>query len=181
MRPSQTWYTKFNGGAAWQSGAFAWRIYNQSSGDLSMKLNPKISAAVAAILSAPASMIAFAAAADTASDTAADAGGLQEVVVTANRRAENLQDVPITIQAISGSTLQQLNVTGFDQLLKYTPNVTYSGNGPGTGNIFMRGLGGVGSGNQSQSTTAPFPICAFEQASRTFCSAPLVTRRWVSP
>jgi iron complex outermembrane recepter protein len=160
MRPSQTWYTKFNGGAACKSGAFAWRIYNQSSGDRSMKLNPKISAAVGAILSAPASMIAYAAAADTASDTAADAAGLQEVVVTANRRAENLQDVPITIQAISGSTLQQLNITGFDELLKYTPNVTYSGNGPGTGNIFMRGLGGVGSGNQSQSTTAPFPNVA---------------------
>ncbi len=125
-----------------------------------MKLNPKISAAVGAILSAPASMIVFAAPADTASATAADAGGLQEVIVTANRRAENLQDVPITIQAISGDTLKQLNVTGFNDLLKYTPNVTFSGNGPGTGNIFMRGLGGVGSGNQSQSTTAPFPNVA---------------------
>ena len=38
--------------------------------------------------------------------------------------------------------------------------MTFSGNGPGTGNIFMRGLGGVGSGNQSQSTTAPFPNVA---------------------
>jgi outer membrane receptor protein involved in Fe transport len=125
-----------------------------------MKLNPKISAAVGAILSAPASMIVFAAPADQASETAADTGGLQEVIVTANRRVENLQDVPITIQAISGDTLKQLNVTGFNDLLKYTPNVTFSGNGPGTGNIFMRGLGGSGSGNQSQSTTAPFPNVA---------------------
>ncbi len=124
-----------------------------------MKLNPKISAAVGAILSAPASMIVLAA--DQASETAADAGGLQEVIVTANRRAENLQDVPITIQAMSGDTLKALSVTGFNDLLKYTPNVTYSGNGPGsTGNIFIRGLGGVGSGNQSQSTTAPFPNVA---------------------
>jgi iron complex outermembrane recepter protein len=160
MQPSWTWYTKFNGGAAWQSGAFAWRIYNQSSGDRSMKLNPKISAAVGAILGAQASMIVFAAAADTASEPAADAGGLQEVIVTANRRTENAQDVPITIQAISGDQLKALNVTGLNDLLKYTPNVTYSGNGPGTGNIFMRGLGGVGSGNQSQSTTAPFPNVA---------------------
>ena len=38
--------------------------------------------------------------------------------------------------------------------------MTFSGNGPGTGNIFMRGLGGSGSGNQSQSTTAPFPNVA---------------------
>ena len=48
-------------------------------------------------------------------------------------------------------------MTTFNDLLKYTPNVTYSGNGPGTGNIFMRGLGGIGSGNQSQSTTAAIP------------------------
>jgi outer membrane receptor protein involved in Fe transport len=76
-------------------------------------------------------MMAFAAPADTASATAADAGGLQEVIVTANRRAENLQDVPITIQAMSGQQLTQLNVVGFNDLLKYTPNVTFSGNGPG--------------------------------------------------
>jgi iron complex outermembrane recepter protein len=123
-----------------------------------MKRNPKISAAVAAILSAPASAIVFAAPAAT--DAAATGDQLQEVTVTAQRRTENLQDVPITIQALSGAQLQQLNIVQFDELLKYTPNVTFSGNGPGTGNIFMRGLGGSGSGNQSQSTTAPFPNVA---------------------
>src|SRR5208282_1579565 len=68
--------------------------------------------------------------------------------------------VPITIQAITGETLKELNVTSLDDLLKYTPNVTFSGNGPGTGNIFMRGMSSGGSGNQSQSTTAPFPNVA---------------------
>jgi len=60
-------------------------------------------------------------------------------------------------QAITGDQLRQLNVVSFSDLLKYTPNVTFSGNGPGTGNIFMRGLSSGGSGNQSQSTTAPVP------------------------
>src|SRR5579864_800688 len=125
-----------------------------------MKPNPKISAAVAAILGASSTALVFAAApaADTSASTTE--GALGEVVVTAQRRAENLQDVPITVQAISGQQLEQLNVVSFNDLLKYTPNVSYSGNGPGTGNIFMRGLGGVGSGNQSQSTTAPFPNVA---------------------
>jgi iron complex outermembrane recepter protein len=82
------------------------------------------------------------------------------VIITANRRVENLQDVPITVQAITGDQLNQLNVATTYDLLKYTPNVTYSGNGPGTGNIFMRGLGSNGSGNQSQSTIAPFPNVA---------------------
>ena len=80
-----------------------------------------------------------------------------EVIITASRREENFQDVPIAIQTMTGDQLGQLAVTTFDDLLQYTPNVTYSGNGPGTGNIFIRGLGFVGAGNQSQSTTAPFP------------------------
>ncbi|GAC1454441.1 MAG: TonB-dependent receptor [Steroidobacteraceae bacterium] len=122
-----------------------------------MKPNPKIAAAVAAILGAPSTMLVYAAPAETA---APESAGLQEVVVTAQRRSENLQDVPITVQALSGEQLQQLSVVGFNDLLKYTPNVTFSGNGPGTGNIFIRGLGAVGSGNQSQSTTAPFPNVA---------------------
>jgi len=124
-----------------------------------MKPNPKISAAVAAILGAPASAIVFAAPAETS--TATETGTeLTEVVVTAERRTERLQDVPITVQAITGDQLTQLNVVSLYDLLKYTPNVTYSGNGPGTGNVFMRGLGGIGSGNQSQSTTAAFPNVA---------------------
>jgi len=122
-----------------------------------MKSNPKISAAVAAILWAPGTTLVFAAPAETPTATG---GELAEVVVTAERRAENLQDVPITIQAITGDQLTQLNVVPFNDLLKYTPNVTFSGNGPGTGNIFMRGLGGVGTGNQSLSMTARFPMVA---------------------
>ena len=85
---------------------------------------------------------------------------LDEVIVTANRREESLQDVPITVQVLSGAQLSELNLTTFSDLLRYTPNVTYSGNGPGTGNIFIRGLGAFGSGTQSQATIAPFPNVA---------------------
>jgi len=124
-----------------------------------MKANPKISAAVAAILSASNTAMVFAAPADTATTTATS-GELQEVTVTAQRRSENIQSVPITIQAITGAQLKELNVTTFNDLLKYTPNVTSSGNGPGTGNVFMRGLGGSGFGNQLQGTVGPFPNVA---------------------
>jgi iron complex outermembrane recepter protein len=123
-----------------------------------MKPNVRISAAVAAILGVSGGGLVFAA--DQDATPAANSGELTEVVVTSERRTENIQDVPITVQAITGAQLSQLNVTNFNDLLKYTPNVTYSGNGPGTGNIFMRGLGGIGSGNQSQSTTAAFPNVA---------------------
>jgi outer membrane receptor protein involved in Fe transport len=89
-----------------------------------------------------------------------DSEGIPEIQVTAQRRNESLQDVPITIQAVTGEQLKTLNVTTFDDLLKYTPNVTYSGNNPGGGNIFMRGLSSGGTPGQSQSTTAPFPNVA---------------------
>ena len=85
---------------------------------------------------------------------------LQEVIVTANRREEQLQDVPITIQVLNGEQLKELNLSTFNDAIKYTANVTYSGNGPGTGNIFIRGLGSPGTGNQSQSILAPFPNVA---------------------
>jgi outer membrane receptor protein involved in Fe transport len=123
-----------------------------------MNSNSKLSYAIAAILSGTPLGLSFAA---TATDSATnDSDSIQEITVTAQRRNESIQDVPITIQAITGDTLKQLNVSTFDDLLRYTPNVTFSGNGPGTGNIFMRGLSSGGSGNQSQSTTAPFPNVA---------------------
>ena len=121
-----------------------------------MNSNPKLSYAIAAILSGTSIGISHAA---TATD-ATDSDAIQEITVTAQRRTESIENVPITIQAITGTQLKQLNVQTFDDLLKYTPNVTYSGNGPGLGNIFVRGLSSGGSGNQSQSTTAPFPNVA---------------------
>src|SRR5271168_1568546 len=120
-----------------------------------MNSNPKLSYAIAAILSGSPAAISYAATAADASDE-----GIAEITVTAQRRSESIQDVPITIQAFGGEQLKTLNVSTMNELLKYAPNLTFSGNGPGTGNIFMRGLSSGGSGNQSQSTTAPFPNVA---------------------
>src|SRR5260370_5900611 len=66
--------------------------------------------------------------------------GLSEITVTAQRRTENMQDVPIAIQALTSETLQQLNIENFDDVVKYLPNVTVAGTGPGQSNIYMRGL-----------------------------------------
>jgi len=96
----------------------------------------------------------------SATDSATPSDSIEEITVTAQRRDQSLQDVPFTVQAITGDQLKQLDVVSFNDLIKYTPNVTFSGNGPGTGNIYVRGLGGVNNGNQSQSVTAPFPSVA---------------------
>ena len=134
-----------------------------------MKPNSKISAAVAAILSAPGTAIVVAAPADTATATAAGSE-LQEVIVTAQHRSESIQDVPITIQAITGEQLGQLNVTTFDDVIKLLPNVTFSANGPGQGNIYMRGLSVGFAGSQSSASINPFPNVAtyLDEQSLTF-------------
>ena len=82
------------------------------------------------------------------------------MIVTASRGEEQIQDIPTTIQSLNGDQLQRLNVTDTAELLKYTTNVTFTGYGPGTGNLYMRGLGASGTGSQSTSTTAPFPNVA---------------------
>jgi outer membrane receptor protein involved in Fe transport len=68
--------------------------------------------------------------------------------------------VPITIQALSGAQLKDLSVSTIEDVLKYLPNVTFGTNGPGSGNIFMRGLSAGFAGNQSSATIAPFPNVA---------------------
>jgi iron complex outermembrane recepter protein len=133
-----------------------------------MNANPKLSCAIAAILSGSSMGLSYAA--DTGPTDTTDSEGIQEIVVTAQRRVESIQNVPITIQAITGDQLAQLNVTTFDDVLKYLPNVTFGSNGPGQGNIYMRGLSAGFAGNQSSAAVAPFPNVAtyLDDQSMTF-------------
>ncbi len=85
-------------------------------------------------------------AADT---TATEASGLQEVVVTAQKRTENLQDVPISVTALGTEKLEQLNVSNFDDYVKYLPSVAYQTTGPGFARVFMRGVASGDNGNHS--------------------------------
>ena len=121
-----------------------------------MRINSKVALAVAAALSASSGVYAQ----TPTGATGASIGGLEEIIVTAQRRSESIQDVPITIQAIGGEQLKQLSVTTFDDVVKLLPNVTFGANGPGQGNIFMRGLSAGFAGNQSSATVAPMPNVA---------------------
>jgi len=118
-----------------------------------LNTNQKLAYAISAVLSG------CAATAWAAEDTASSAG-LEEITVTAQRRSESIQDVPITIQAITGESLGQLSVTTFDDVIKLLPNVTFSSNGPGQGNIYMRGLSVGFAGSQSSASINPFPNVA---------------------
>jgi iron complex outermembrane receptor protein len=126
-------------------------------GYISMNSNSKLSYAIAAILSSCATPLVHAAAASEA-DTSSDS--IQEITVTAQRRTENMQDVPIQIQALTGQTLTQLSVETFDDFVKYLPNVTSASNGPGQGVIFMRGLATSTLATQGSSGIGSFPNVA---------------------
>jgi len=67
-----------------------------------MNSNPKLSYAIAAILSTCAAASLTNRASAAATDTEANSEAIQEVTVTAQRRSENAQNVPITIQTLSG-------------------------------------------------------------------------------
>jgi outer membrane receptor protein involved in Fe transport len=97
----------------------------------------KSSTAVIAIamMGAGASSVHAQQAAATTRDNA-----IADIVVTATRRSENLQDVPIAVQALSGDTLTKLGVANFDKLIEYLPNVRTGGRGPGQSQIYIRGL-----------------------------------------
>jgi outer membrane receptor protein involved in Fe transport len=119
-----------------------------------------IDAAVAACLVAARVAVADTSAADVAGGAGGTTGQLEEVTVTAERRTENLQDVPIAIQALTSQTLQELAVENFDDVVKYLPNVTLASNGPGQGNVYMRGLS-VGPGTiQGAGGVGDFPNVA---------------------
>jgi len=122
-----------------------------------MNSSQKLASAIASILSIqPAVLYADQATAPAA--TGSDAIG--EIIVTAQRRSENIQDVPITVQALTADTLLQLNATTLDDYTKYLPNVTRTTSGPGQGSIYIRGLAYAAGGSQSSGTSGPIPTVA---------------------
>ncbi|MFK8042979.1 TonB-dependent receptor [Congregibacter sp.] len=68
---------------------------------------------------------------------------LEEVIVTAQKRAESLQDVPISVSAIQGEKIQDAGIPNMAALADYVPNL-HIADAPVNTNIYMRG---VGSGN----------------------------------
>jgi len=74
-----------------------------------------------------------------AEDTA-DSGGLAEIIVTAQKRAEDLQSVPVSVQVVSGQALSQQNLNSLETLGQTVPSVHVNSTGSG-GQIFIRGIG----------------------------------------
>lgn len=106
-----------------------------------------------------ASMPAMAADAPAAApEQAKPAGGLDDIVVTAQRREEKLQDVPVAVTAFSQSMIRQLNITDAISTSKFVPGMI-SGHNAGLGSAnayYLRGLG-----NSQSTATFDAPITTY--------------------
>jgi len=96
-----------------------------------------------------AAMLTMAAAPTYGQEAVNDKPGLDVIVVTAQKRSENLQDVPVSLQVLSSEQLQQQHVSNFEDYAALLPSVSFSGQGPGNSQVFMRGISSGGDGNKS--------------------------------
>lgn len=77
----------------------------------------------------------------TASTLTAPAfGEIEEVVVTATKRAASTQDIAVAVTALGEESLDQLGITNFQDYLLQLPGVTAGGSGPGQNTIYIRGV-----------------------------------------
>lgn len=83
--------------------------------------------------------IAFPAIAQTPPETT-DNSNLETIIVTAQKRAENVQDAPLAISAISGATLEKDRVTSINDLAQTMTGISFTSNSPQANEINIRGV-----------------------------------------
>ena len=93
----------------------------------------------AALLGGTALSFAIGAAAQTASDPA-PAGGISELIITAQKRASTVQETPISISAVGADELKDRGMVDLTALVGATPNVSLKNEGPGQTEIELRGM-----------------------------------------
>lgn len=82
-------------------------------------------------------------------------GGLDEVFVTAQKRQESLQDVPISVQALGSTKLDQLQISNFDQYTQFLPSVSFINSRPGFAQVYFRGVASAGDADANHSGSLP--------------------------
>ena len=137
--------------SGWQFGPFEWCRCRYRGGLMqsSVIVLSRVSMSLArVVLCAPiiAALTVSQALAQAAASAgaAADTGQLEEVVVTAQFRQQNLQETPIAITAITAGMLEQRNQTDISQVAGQAPNVTLQPNGAAFGSSMVAFIRGVG-------------------------------------
>lgn len=76
----------------------------------------------------------------TPAQAATPSGVLEEVVVTATRRAESIQDVPLSVSAVTAADIRKLGASHYADLLNSVPGVYFQDAGPGVSQVRIRGI-----------------------------------------
>ncbi|MFN7324767.1 MAG: TonB-dependent receptor plug domain-containing protein, partial [Sphingomonadales bacterium] len=126
-------------------------------GGITLKSGLKLSTAALALAFFGAGVAPAYAQSETAQQ---DDGGVKEIIVTATRRDESANKIPVAIQALSGESLSDLNVTTFDKMIEFLPNVRAASRGPGASSIYIRGLSSGTPGLQIAGTAGSQPTVA---------------------
>ncbi len=106
------------------------------------------SSAVLAVLLSTSAFVASPALAQSAPAAEEES---DDIIVTAQKREENLQDVPISVQVLGTRRLDQLNISNFNQYTALLPSVAFQSSQPGQTTVYMRGVASGGDGNHSGS------------------------------
>ena len=88
---------------------------------------------------------------------------IEEITVTATKRAEPMSDIPVSIQAMTGDSINELGVDNFEEYVNYLPNVVWSGRGPGQAELYIRGAATEQSSITITSIQATAPAVAVYQ------------------
>jgi iron complex outermembrane recepter protein len=92
---------------------------------------------------------------------------MEEIVVTAEKRSENMQTVPVSIQAFSGKKLDQINATEFADYVKFLPSVVYQTLAPNQTTVYMRGISTAGGQDGNHSGPQPLVGIYFDEQPTT--------------
>ena len=109
--------------------------------------------AVMAVLLTTSALITAPALAQVAPAAEAETVDPTDIIVTAQKRSESMQNVPISIQALGTKKLDELNISDFKGYAQQLPSVSFQalGGTPGTNVVYMRGVASGGDGNHSGS------------------------------
>lgn len=105
----------------------------------SSRLALTLIAAAAGVISALPAVAQVSAASGTAPDS-----GVQEVIVTAEKRSSTVQDTPISMTALTGEQLTQQGIAGIQGVVESVPGLSMRTAGPGQTELEMRGLSSSG-------------------------------------
>ncbi len=86
---------------------------------------------------------------------------IETIEVTATKRSESIQDVPVAVSALDGKALENLGIDSFQDYVEFLPNVVFQGTGPGQNEIYIRGAATTQSNIMLSSVQALQPSVAF--------------------